>query len=150
MIYMSRPTMRALEGARPWRWPQSCRCHRLDCRNILLPRKGTLNSHEYASSSNLRNPRTNGFDPGIHTALVFDRIDKGDETVLSIEGAFDALSAPKVRGALDAVVAEQRPEVAVDLSQLTSIDSSGIGAVVSLYKRVRAQGGRVHVRGLRG
>src|SRR5256885_1765956 len=73
-----------------------------------------------------------------------------DDSVLSIEGAFDALSAPKVRGALDAVVAEQRPEVAVDLSQLTSIDSSGIGAVVSLYKRVRAQGGRVHVRGLRG
>jgi anti-sigma B factor antagonist len=109
-----------------------------------------LNSHELASSLNIRNPSANGFDPGIHSALVFDRIDNGDQTVLSIEGAFDALSAPRVRGALDAVVAEQRPEVAVDLSALTSIDSSGIGAVVSLYKRVRAQGGRVHVRGLRG
>jgi anti-sigma B factor antagonist len=110
-----------------------------------------LNSHEFASSSDDRNnPIANGFDPRIHTDLTFGRIDKGDETVLSIEGTFDAQSAPQVRGALDALVAEQRLEVAVDLSSLTSIDSSGIGAVVSLYKRVRAQGGRVYVKGLRG
>jgi anti-sigma B factor antagonist len=39
--------------------------------------------------------------------------------------------------------------VVVDLSFLRVIDSSGVGAIVSLYKRVRATGGDVRVVGLR-
>ena len=37
----------------------------------------------------------------------------------------------------------------VDLTQLRMVDSSGIGALVSLYKRVRAQGGNVVIKGVR-
>ena len=33
--------------------------------------------------------------------------------------------------------------------QLRMIDSSGVGALVSLYKRVRAQGGNVMIKGIR-
>lgn len=69
---------------------------------------------------------------------------------MRLEGTFDALSAPTARPALDAVVRDQRSPVAIDLSGLRLIDSSGVGAIVSLYKRVRAQGGRVSVQGLNG
>jgi anti-sigma B factor antagonist len=73
------------------------------------------------------------------------RSDQGDETVLRIEGALDALSAPELRPTLDALVAERRADVVVDLSALRLIDSSGVGALVSLYKRVREHGGHVRI-----
>jgi anti-sigma B factor antagonist len=81
--------------------------------------------------------------------MTFSRTDNGDETVLRIEGALDAVTAPEIRPTLDALVTERRPRVVVDLSALRLIDSSGVGAVVSLYKRVRAAGGAVSVVGLR-
>jgi anti-sigma B factor antagonist len=84
------------------------------------------------------------------TALSFDRIDEGLDTTLTIEGTFDALSTPQMRTTLDVLVTDQRRDVALDLTSLKSIDSSGVGAVVSLFKRVRAHGGRVRVKGLQG
>ena len=80
----------------------------------------------------------------------FSREDTGTETLVRLEGTFDALSAPAARLALDTLVTDQRSPVAIDMSALRLIDSSGVGAVVSLYKRVRAQGGRISVQGLNG
>ncbi|HEX6835710.1 MAG TPA: STAS domain-containing protein, partial [Polyangia bacterium] len=48
-----------------------------------------------------------------------------------------------------ALVAEKRPTITVDLSDLRLIDSSGVGAIVSLYKRMRALGAKVEVVGLK-
>jgi anti-sigma B factor antagonist len=81
--------------------------------------------------------------------MTFSRSDQGEETILRIEGALDAVSTPEIRPMIDALVAEKRPAVTVDLSSLRLIDSSGVGAIVSLYKRMRAQGGQVTVKGLR-
>ena len=50
---------------------------------------------------------------------------------------------------MDKVVGARPKAVEVDLSQLRMIDSSGVGALVSLYKRVRAQGGNVVIKGVR-
>jgi anti-sigma B factor antagonist len=80
----------------------------------------------------------------------FSREDNGSKTVVRLAGSFDALSSPAARAALDALVDDQRSPVAIDMSSLHSIDSSGVGAVVSLYKRVRAQGGHLTVQGLKG
>lgn len=76
------------------------------------------------------------------------RNDNGDTTTLRIKGELDALTAPELRPTLDAVVAEGRREVTVDLSELRLIDSSGVGALVSLFKRVRANGGSVQFVGV--
>ncbi len=78
------------------------------------------------------------------------REDTGTETLVRLEGSFDALSTPAARLALDTLVTDQRSPVAIDMSALRMIDSSGVGAVVSLYKRIRAQGGRITVQGLNG
>jgi anti-sigma B factor antagonist len=69
-------------------------------------------------------------------------------TRLSIRGELDALSVPDLRPEIDGLIARRLPRVEVDLSHLRMIDSSGVGAVVSLYKRSRAQGGHVQVTGL--
>jgi anti-sigma B factor antagonist len=71
------------------------------------------------------------------------RTDDGVTTILRIRGELDALSAPELRPLLDKLVDDDRRDVTVDLSELRMVDSSGIGALVSLYKRVRASGGQV-------
>ena len=75
--------------------------------------------------------------------MNYSREDDGDATTLHIRGELDALSAGELRPLIDRVVEDGRLDVTVDLSQLRLVDSSGVGALVSLYKRVRACGGRV-------
>src|SRR5689334_5060461 len=81
--------------------------------------------------------------------MTFERTDTGDETELRIEGSLDAMSTPELRPIVDSIVAEKRTSVTVNLSALRLIDSSGVGVIVSLYKRLRAQGGRLVVKGLK-
>ena len=73
------------------------------------------------------------------------RIDLEGELRLKVEGALDALTAVDVRPIFDQVVAEKPARVTIDLESLTLIDSSGVGAIVSLFKRVKADGGQVVV-----
>jgi anti-sigma B factor antagonist len=68
---------------------------------------------------------------------------------LAIEGELDAVTVSELRGDIEKLLARKPPRVEVDLSSLRMVDSSGVGALVSLYKRVRAQGGEVVVTGLR-
>jgi anti-sigma B factor antagonist len=80
--------------------------------------------------------------------MNYQRTDQGDETILQIKGELDALSAGQLRPQLDQVVEDDRKRVTVDLSELRLVDSSGVGALVSLYKRVRAAGGSVRFTGV--
>ena len=73
------------------------------------------------------------------------RIDLENELRLKIEGALDALTARDVRPIFDQVITDRAKRVTVDLEALTLIDSSGVGAIVSLFKRVKAYGGQVVV-----
>ena len=76
------------------------------------------------------------------------RTDDETATVLRIRGELDALSAPDLRPVLNRLLEDQRLAVTVDLSELRLIDSSGVGTLVSLYKRVRAAGGVVRFVGV--
>jgi anti-sigma B factor antagonist len=73
------------------------------------------------------------------------RTDLENELRLQIDGALDALTARDIRPIFDQVVADRPKRVTVDLEGLTLIDSSGVGAIVSLFKRVKADGGQVVV-----
>jgi anti-sigma B factor antagonist len=81
--------------------------------------------------------------------MTHSRSDDGGRTILRIQGALDAVTAPELRPALDQLVAERRMQIVIDLSELSLIDSSGVGAIVSLFKRVRAAGGTVSIVGIR-
>ena len=54
------------------------------------------------------------------------------------------------RSLVDQVVDQQAVKVVVDISQVKTIDSSGVAVIVSLFKRLRALGGKVCVVGLQG
>ena len=53
------------------------------------------------------------------------REDTGTETIVRLEGSFDALSSPTARPALDAVVRDQRSPVAIDHRPFVPVDSFG-------------------------
>ena len=82
--------------------------------------------------------------------LEHTRVDRNDVTVLALKGSLNALTAPEIKHEIDALVAEKRLKVAVDLAGLDLIDSSGVGAIVSLFKRLRMIGGDVKIAALRG
>jgi anti-sigma B factor antagonist len=81
--------------------------------------------------------------------MKYERTDNEEETVLAIEGTLDAVTAPDLRTVVDQLVTEKRMSVTLELSSLRLIDSSGVGVIVSLFKRVRAYSGQVKIVGLR-
>jgi len=77
--------------------------------------------------------------------LEFEREDREEVVVLKLKGNLDALTAPELRPTIDDLVANRKSQVVFDLVGLTLIDSSGVGAIVSLFKRVRLLGGDVKI-----
>ncbi len=82
--------------------------------------------------------------------MKLDKAIDGDKTILSIRGELDSITAPDVRGTFDEIVDAKPKAVVLDLSALRVIDSSGVGAIVSLFKRLRAEGATFEVRGVNG
>lgn len=82
----------------------------------------------------------------------YRREQQGAVTVLSLRGNLDALTAPELRREIDTLVAERRSPVVLDLSGLELVDSSGVGSIVSLLKRMRmlTPPGEVKIADLRG
>jgi anti-sigma B factor antagonist len=79
--------------------------------------------------------------------MNFSRTDNGDETVLRIEGVLDAVTTPEIRPIIEAMIGEKRTAITVDVLALRLIDSSGVGVIVSLFKRAKAYGGQVRIVG---
>ena len=69
--------------------------------------------------------------------MDFSRNSADGVVTLRIEGELDAVTIPDLRPAIDALLAERHPRIVVDLSGLRLIDSSGVGAVVFLYKKAK-------------
>ena len=75
---------------------------------------------------------------------------KQTHQTLMIQGPFDALAAEKLRPEFDRLAATGSGDLDLDLSGVDFIDSSGIGAIVFLYKRMVGQKRRLVVTGLDG
>ena len=79
----------------------------------------------------------------------FDIQRNDSETSLSVRGSLDINSAPQLAEEIDKIVASKPKKVSVDLSGLDLIDSSGVAALVKLYKGIRGHGGVVAMIGAR-
>jgi anti-sigma B factor antagonist len=66
--------------------------------------------------------------------------------VVTLSGELDAYDAPALRTAFsDAATAAGGTTVVLDLAAVTFLDSTALGAVVGLLRRVRESGGRLRV-----
>lgn len=82
--------------------------------------------------------------------LEIEREDRGEVTVLALTGHLDALNAPNLKRETEPLIAEGRVRVVFDMDRLALVDSSGVGAIVSLFKQARTRGGDVKIAGLVG
>lgn len=84
---------------------------------------------------------------------IYHLLDEGTQATLQIFGKLDVANCAQLKAASDDIVAQvpnRWTSVIVNLQGLDLIDSSGIAAIVGLYKRVRGNGGQAHVTGVRG
>lgn len=84
---------------------------------------------------------------------LFTRTDDGDQTTIAIRKKLDVTNASLLFDLVKDLEAEVKAKklatVIVDLRELDLIDSSGVAAIVGLYKRTRSQGGEVRIQGAR-
>ncbi|WP_298440220.1 STAS domain-containing protein [uncultured Ferrimonas sp.] len=77
--------------------------------------------------------------------LVTSRVD--DRVVVRLqEKRLDAASAPKFKSAIESELTKDEKRIVLDLSEVTFMDSSGLGAVVAVLKQLN--GGEIRVVGL--
>jgi len=81
--------------------------------------------------------------------LPFEVNKTNSETKLTIRGSLDINNAPSLAEEIDKILATRPAKVDVDLAALDLIDSSGVAALVKLYKGVRSGGGAVKIVGAR-
>jgi anti-sigma B factor antagonist len=78
----------------------------------------------------------------------FETSVRGDVTLLCVRGSLDAQSAGTLKPEVVVIGDSGTKKVVVDLSNLGLIDSSGVGVLISLFKRLRAIGGQVCFAGV--
>ena len=65
------------------------------------------------------------------------------DVVVQLEGELDLGTVPMLVDALDDLLEGDPLTIELDMSQLTFIDSSGVGAYVTAFRRARAKGSRL-------
>jgi anti-sigma B factor antagonist len=80
----------------------------------------------------------------------FERNERDGVTILSLVGNLDASTAHTLKAEVVAVAEAKKTKVVVDLAKLTLIDSTGVGVLISLFKRTRAIQGQVFFAALVG
>jgi anti-sigma B factor antagonist len=74
-----------------------------------------------------------------------DVTDHGGCTVVAVRGEVDLATAPALKNRLLDLVTSGVTEIVVDLTETDFLDSTGLGAVVAAYKRVRAHDGHLRL-----
>lgn len=74
----------------------------------------------------------------------------GDVLTACLDGEIDHHSAPSVRNAVDEAVFMNSPKkLVLDFSDVSFMDSSGVGLIMGRYKLINGKSGTLEVRGLK-
>ncbi|GAA2018922.1 anti-sigma factor antagonist BldG [Terrabacter terrae] len=79
--------------------------------------------------------------------LSITRADHGEQTVVHLGGEIDVYTAPVVREKLDEQIQAGRTNLVVDLTDVTFLDSTGLGVLVGRLKLTRTRGGSMRLVG---
>ncbi|MGF1910793.1 STAS domain-containing protein [Vibrio kasasachensis] len=70
--------------------------------------------------------------------MRYEISEKGNSTILQInEERFDAKLAPEFRAQIENLMSEISPHLVLDIASVKFMDSSGLGAVMGVYKLLR-------------
>jgi anti-sigma B factor antagonist len=79
----------------------------------------------------------------VNFSLSSEKLDDGADYVVSLEGEVDLYTAPELKQELHRLVGEGAKQIVIDMTQTTFIDSTTLGVLLSVVKRVRPEGGAV-------
>ena len=82
--------------------------------------------------------------------LTANRQDRQNVAVLVLSGNLDALTASTLKSEVELLVGGGSKACVLDMTGVVLVDSSGIGAIIALFKRLRAVGGDLKVAGVAG
>lgn len=82
-------------------------------------------------------------DVRIHVATR----DVSDIPVVKVSGEIDAYTAPEFKSALGRAILAGADHLIVDLTEVSYMDSSGFGSLLSATKRIRPKGGTISLVG---
>lgn len=82
--------------------------------------------------------------------MTIESMTNNQVPVLKFQGALNAQNVGEVKSHIEGILSGACRIVVLDLESLDEIDSSGIGAIVSLLKRMRMQKRDVRIYRLRG
>ena len=77
------------------------------------------------------------------TPLQIRMTGDGDTRVVEVTGEVDLNSSPELRGKMLELIEQHKGRLVVDLAGVDYMDSSGVGTMVELKRRVERQGGHV-------
>ena len=77
--------------------------------------------------------------------LRVDVADREGYALVTVAGDIDVTTASTLREPLHELVEQRRHHHVIDLREVTFLDSTGLGILVSDHKRLRDRGGSLHV-----
>ena len=72
------------------------------------------------------------------------------DLIVRLFGEMDALGCNKIRDNLEMIATSESKNITLDLSKVEFLDSSGIGVIVFLYKRLKSQKRNLEITGVQG
>lgn len=70
--------------------------------------------------------------------------------MIKLSGEMDAHGCSEIRPNLEQITNQKKPHIIIDISRVNFIDSSGIGAIVFLFKRLKEQQRTMEIIGVQG
>jgi anti-sigma B factor antagonist len=74
----------------------------------------------------------------------------GTTTKVALEGTCDLATAPELKAALQPLLPPEVTDVVIDTSELTFIDSTGLGVILGAMRRLREGAGSLRIAGATG
>ena len=83
--------------------------------------------------------------------MNIEQLDGTDDTLMiKLSGEMDAHGCSEIRPELEKITEQKQPHIVIDVSMVSFIDSSGIGAIVFLFKRLKEQKRTMELIGVQG
>jgi anti-sigma B factor antagonist len=73
-------------------------------------------------------------------ALTFESREEGDTIFLVPDGEMDVSGSPPIKDELNRLISEGRRRIVLDMTKVSYMDSSGLGALVNVHKALGARG----------
>ena len=80
--------------------------------------------------------------------VELQQLDDQAITIARISGAMNRFSSPRLKETLIRTVEAGTSELIIDLSDVTTVDSSGLGVLLGMLQRVRKLGGDLRLIGV--